>query len=63
MAKQQRTPDEKTHELLEQLIETVQDLFILQALNAGANLEPLRKHVGVGKERVTRVSKLRGKAD
>ena len=58
MAKQ-RTPEEKTHDLLEQLIETTQNLFILQALNAGANSEAVRKFLHVDKWRVTNVSKLR----
>jgi hypothetical protein len=60
MAKKKvRTPEEKTHDLLEKLIETVQDLFILQALEAGAGSEPLRKQLRVNKWRITNVSKLR----
>ncbi len=58
MAKQ-RTPIDKTHELLEELIEAVQNLFILQALEAGAHSEKLRKLLRVDKWRVTNVSKVR----
>ena len=58
MAKQ-RTPEEKTQELLEKLIETVQDLFILQALESGANSEKLRKLLHIDMWRVTNVSKIR----
>ena len=43
----------------QQLIETTENLFILQALNAGANSEALRKFLHVDKWRITNVSKLR----
>ena len=56
---EQRMPEEKTHELLETMIETTQNLFILQALEAGANSETLRKFLHVAKWRITNVSKLR----
>jgi hypothetical protein len=59
MAKKQRTPEEKTHELLENLTETMQDLFILQALEAGASGAALRKLLRVNQWRITNVSKLR----
>jgi hypothetical protein len=43
---------------LEDLLEAVQDLFILQALEAGAKGEQIRKLLHVNHWRVTNVSKL-----
>jgi len=59
MPKKPRTPDEKTHELLEKLIEAVQNLLIFEALEAGANGESVRKLLRVDKWRITNVSKIR----
>ncbi len=47
--------DEKT---LDRLFQVTQDLFILQALLAGAKGEDVRKLVQVNQWRVTNVSKL-----
>ena len=47
--------DEKT---LDRLLQITQDLFILQALQAGAKREDVRKLVQVNQWRVTNVSKL-----
>jgi len=54
-----KTPEEKTHALLEELIENVQNLFILQALTAGAKGEAIRKLLRIDKWRITNVSKIR----
>jgi hypothetical protein len=43
---------------LDRLLETMQDLFILQALQLGAKGENVRKHVKVDQWRVTKVSQL-----
>jgi len=48
-------PDEKT---AERLLQITQDLFILQALQAGAKGEDVRKLLQVNQWRVTNVSKL-----
>jgi hypothetical protein len=53
------TAEAKTHVLLERLIEAVEDLFILQALDAGASVESIRKLLKVNQWRVINVSKLR----
>jgi hypothetical protein len=54
-------PENKTVELLEQLVGVVQDLLILQALEAGITAENVRALVGVDKVRVNRVSRVRRK--
>ena len=51
------TPD-KTVELLERLVGVNQDLFILEALRAGAKGETLREFLHVNQWRVTSISKL-----
>jgi hypothetical protein len=51
----------KTVELLEELVSVVQDLLILQALEAGITAENVRALVGVDKVRVNRVSRVRRK--
>lgn len=48
----------ETDKTLVRLIETTQDLFILQALQAGAKGQDVRKHLKVDQWRVTNVSKL-----
>jgi hypothetical protein len=53
-----KTPEAKNAKLLEDLLEAVQDLFILQALEAGAKGEQIRKLLHVNLWRVTNVSKL-----
>ncbi len=53
-----KTPDHKTAELLEQLLHATQDLFILEALQAGAKGEAIRELLHVNQWRVTNVSKL-----
>src|SRR5260370_1429048 len=45
-------------ELLERLLDTTQDMFILQALEAGMAVHPVKTLLGVSTDRVTRVSKL-----
>jgi len=47
--------EEKT---VDRLLQITQDLFILQALQAGAKGEDVRKHVQVNQWRITNVSKL-----
>jgi hypothetical protein len=51
----------KNREVLERLLETTQDMFILQALEAGITAENVRALVGVDKVRVNRVSTVRRK--
>jgi hypothetical protein len=53
-----KTQEAKIAKLLEDLLEAVQDLFILQALEAGAKGEQIRKLLHVNQWRVTNVSKL-----
>ena len=55
-------PKQKTvNELLEELTEAVQNLFILQALEAGATAENVRALLRVDNLRVNAVSKIRTK--
>ena len=54
-------PDAKTAEALESLVHAVQDLFILQALEAGITTDNVRAIVGVDQKRVLRISKVRRK--
>jgi hypothetical protein len=51
----------KNREVLERLLETTQDMFILQALETGMAVHPVKTLVGVRTDRVTRISKLRSK--
>jgi hypothetical protein len=60
MTKEKR--DRQT-ELLEQVLETIQNLFILQALEAGVTSEDVRKFMRIDKDRVSRVSKIRKKRE
>jgi hypothetical protein len=53
---------DKNREALERLLETTQDMFILQALEAGMAVHPVKALVGVSTDRVTRISKLRPRA-
>ncbi len=45
----------------EQILDTLQDLFILQALQAGMSVDSVRKLLHVGKWRVTNISKALGR--
>jgi hypothetical protein len=51
----------RQEQLIEQLLETTQNLFILQALEAGAKLEDIRALLRIDKHKVARVSKIRKK--
>jgi hypothetical protein len=42
----------------DQLLRITQDLFILQALQAGARTDAIRRHLQIKNTRVTQVSKL-----
>jgi hypothetical protein len=53
-----KVPKDRTIELLEEVLEATQDLFILQALSAGVSGEGIRKLLHVDQWRVTNVSKL-----
>jgi hypothetical protein len=53
--------DNKVLELLERMLETTQDMFILQALESGMAVHPVKTLVRVRTDRVTRISKLRPK--
>lgn len=53
--------ERRTNELLERLLETTQDLFIFQALEAGLTSDTVKSLLRVNTDRVTRVSKIRGK--
>ena len=48
----------KNRQILERLLETTQDMFILRALEAGMAVHPVKTLLGVSTDRVTRVSKL-----
>jgi transposase-like protein len=52
----------KNTETLERLLETTQDLFILQCLQLGMPVHPVKRLVGVSTDRVTRISKVQRKA-
>jgi hypothetical protein len=56
-----KVPRDKAAELLEQLLEATQNLFILEALRAGAKGEAVRDLLHVNQWRVTNVSKLLNK--
>jgi hypothetical protein len=51
----------KTREVLGRLLETNQNMLILQALEAGLGVHAVKSLVGVSTDRVTRISKLRPK--
>jgi len=53
--------DDKVLKMLERLLTTIQDLLILQALESGMAVHPIKTMVGVRTDRVTRISKLRPK--
>jgi hypothetical protein len=55
------TPEEKSVQLLSELVTAVQNLFILQALQAGITAESVRALAGVDKRRITRISRVRKK--
>lgn len=52
----------KNTEALERLLETTQDLFILQCLQLGMAVHPVKRLLGVSTDRVTRISKVQRKA-
>jgi hypothetical protein len=52
----------KNTEVLERLLETTQDLFILQCLQLGMGVHPVKRLLGVSTDRVARISKVQGKA-
>jgi hypothetical protein len=47
----------KNTDALERLLETTQDLFILQCLQLGMAVHPVKSLLGVRTDRVTRISK------
>jgi hypothetical protein len=49
---------EKPKDSSEQILSVLQDLFILQALDMGMNVEDIRKTLKVGKWKVSNISKL-----
>jgi hypothetical protein len=51
----------KNRDVLDRLLETTQDMFILHALESGMAVHPVKALVGVSTDRVTRISKLRSK--
>lgn len=56
MAKKSRETD-ATNEKLGALLHVTQDLFILQALTAGANVDDVRRMMKIDKRRVSNISK------
>jgi len=56
MAKKSRETD-ATNEKLDALLHVTQDLFILQALTAGANVDDVRRMMKIDKRRVSNISK------
>ncbi len=61
MAKKKAATD-PVHAKLDTLIRVTQDLFILQALTAGVNVDDVRKALKIDKWRVSNISKLVKKA-
>ena len=53
---------DKDSQTLKKLLETVQDVFIFQSLEAGHTKDTIRNLLRVDQVRVTRISKLRPKA-
>ena len=53
--------EHKVAESLAKLLETTQDIFIFQGLQAGLTVETIRDLIRVNQVRVTRVSKIHGK--
>ena len=53
--------NDKVLKTLERLLETTQDLFIFQALGSGLKVRTIKGLLQVNTDRVTRISKLRGK--
>lgn len=56
MAKMKQETD-PTNEKLDALLRVTQDLFILQALTAGANVDDVRRIMKIDKHRVSTISK------
>jgi hypothetical protein len=56
MAKKNQETDQ-TIEKLDALLRVTQDLFILQALTAGANVDDVRRIMKIDKHRVSNISK------
>lgn len=56
MAKKNQETDQ-TIEKLDALLRVTQDLFILQALTAGANVNDVRRIMKIDKHRVSNISK------
>jgi len=52
----------KNREALVRLLETAQNMFILEALESGMAVHAVKALVGVSTDRVTMISKLRPKA-
>lgn len=52
----------KNTQALERLLETTQGLFILQCLQLGMAVHPVKRLLGVRTDRVTRISKVQRKA-
>jgi hypothetical protein len=53
---------DKDSQTLKKLLETIQDVFIFQTLEAGHTKDTIRNLLRVDQDRVTRISKLRPKA-
>ena len=53
-----KSAEERTQALLQELLEAVQDVFILQALKAGAQGKAIRALLQVDNWRITKVSKV-----
>jgi hypothetical protein len=53
---------DKDSQTLKKLLETIQDVFIFQSLEAGHTKDTIRNLLRVDQVRVTRISKLRPKA-
>lgn len=56
------TDVDKDSQTLKKLLETIQDVFIFQSLEAGHTKDTIRNLLRVNQVRVTRISKLRPKA-
>ncbi|GEM_PF-5877938 len=57
MVKRKKANTDRSTDKMEQMITVLQDLFILEGLKAGMNVEDIRKTLKINKWRVSNISK------
>ncbi|MCI0695185.1 hypothetical protein L0337_24645 [candidate division KSB1 bacterium] len=57
MAKPSKATNTQSAEKTDQLLDVLQDLFILESLKAGMNVDDIRKILKINKWRVSNISK------